>query len=352
MTAAAELPPEIAAPLGRGVVIPAHPLALTSDRHLDEAAQRALTRYYAAAGAGGVAVGVHTTQFGIRAAGLLAPVLELAAETLAEHEAGTDSRLLRVAGIIGPTPQAVEEAALARDLGYDLGLLSLAALPDADDDELIEHARAVGELIPLFGFYLQTTVGGRELSRPFWRRFASLPSVAAIKIAPFDRYRTLEVIHGVAESGRAAEIALYTGNDDHIVEDLAGEFPVPAPEGLLRLRMVGGLLGHWAVWTRRAVELFEHVRSGAGAPQDLALLAAQVTEANRALFDVAHGFRGCIAGIQEVLHRQGLLRSPLCLDPDEGLSPGQRDEIERVRAVYPHLIDDEFVAEHLDQWLR
>jgi dihydrodipicolinate synthase/N-acetylneuraminate lyase len=332
------LTPERAAALRAGLCIPAHPLALDGARRLDERAQRALTRYYLAAGAGGLAVGVHTTQFAIRAHGLLAPVLELAAE---EARAGAPRALL-VAGVCGARPQALAEAALARELGYDLGLLSLAALPDAPEDALLEHARAVGEVLPLFGFYLQPAVGGRHLSRAFWRRFAALPAVRAIKVAPFDRYRTVDVLRGVAESGRADDVALYTGNDDAIVTDLASGF-------------AGGLLGHWAVWTRAAAELFERVRAAraAGAvPAELLTLGREVTDCNAALFDVAHGFRGCIAGVQHVLHGQGLLASPACLDPRAGLSPGQAAEIARVRRSYPHLVDDEFVAAHRDAWLR
>lgn len=327
--------------LRRGLVIPAHPLALTAGRRLDERRQRALTRYYLDAGAGGVAVGVHTTQFGIRSAGLYRPVLELAASVMAEKARW--SRAVRVAGIVGPTRRAVSEARVARDCGYDAGLLSLGALRGASDDRLIAHARAVAEVIPVFGFYLQPAVGGRPLSAAFWGRFAQIDNVVAIKIAPFDRYRTLDVVRAVAESGRAREIALYTGNDDHIVMDL------------LTRPMVGGLLGHWAFWTRRAVELHRRcrriVRSGAPVPASLVRLASQVTEANAAIFDAANGFAGCIPGIHEMLRRQGLLAGRWCLDPREVVSPGQLREIDRVVKAYPHLVDDAFVAGHLDRWL-
>ncbi len=321
------------------MVIPAHPLALTAERKLDERRQRALTRYYAAAGAGGIAVAVHTTQFEIRTAGvdLLRPVLELAAETAPEG-------MIRVAGICGPTPQAIAEAELASGLGYHLGLLSLAALPDATDDELLEHARQVGAVMPLFGFYLQSAVGGRHLSYGFWRRFAELPAVAAIKIAPFDRYRTVDVLRAVADSGRADDIALYTGNDDNIVADLAMIHRVANRD----LRMVGGLLGHWSVWTRSATRLLADLRAG----RDVTHLAAAVTDSNSAFFDVAHQYRGCIPGLHEVLRRQGLLAGTWCLDPDAGLAPGQSAEIDRVYAAYPELNDDRFVAEHRDEWLR
>jgi dihydrodipicolinate synthase/N-acetylneuraminate lyase len=337
-------PAAVRAQLARGLVIPAHPLALTSARRLDERRQRALTRYYLAAGAGGIAVGVHTTQFAIRRAkvGLLRPVLELAAETVSEIEGDARRPVVRVAGICGRTAQAVREAELAAQLGYHAGLLSLAALPDASVPQLIAHTRAVAAVIPLFGFYLQSAVGGRPLGIDFWRRFLRIENVVAIKVAPFDRYRTLDVVRAVAESGRTGEIALYTGNDDHIVLDL------------LDPRIVGGLLGHWAVWTQRAVDQLALCRRAArslAAPRALLRLASEVTDANGAVFDAAHGFAGCIPGIHEVLRRQGLLRGRWCLDPREELSPGQMGEIDRVRRAYPHLHDDAFVAEHLDEWL-
>jgi dihydrodipicolinate synthase/N-acetylneuraminate lyase len=318
----------------QGLVIPAHPLALTADRKLDERRQRALTRYYLAAGVGGIAVGVHTTQFAIRERGLFRPVLELAA-----REAGR--RVYKVAGICGPTKQAAAEAELARELTYDAGLLSLAALKNADDDALIAHCRTVAETLPLFGFYLQPAVGGRVLSYRFWRRFAEIPNVVAIKIAPFNRYQTLDVVRAVGDSGR--EIALYTGNDDSIVVDLLTRFPNGR-------RIAGGLLGHWSVWTRKAVELFEELRHGP--TPELLTRAAEITDANAAFFDAAHGYAGCIAGLHEVLRRQGLLQGTWCLDPHEGLSPGQAEEIDRVYAAYPHLNDDAFVAAHRDDWLR
>jgi dihydrodipicolinate synthase/N-acetylneuraminate lyase len=329
-------------------VIPAHPLALTANRKLDERRQRALTRYYLAAGAGGVAVGVHTTQFEIREPrfGLFEPVLELAMEELR----GSDT--IKVAGLVGSTAQAVREAELAARRGYDAGLLSMAALAESSTQELLAHARAVAEVIPLFGFYLQPAVGGRILPYEFWREFAAIERVVAIKIAPFNRYRTLEVLRAVADSGRAGEIALYTGNDDSIVTDLLTPFRF----GDSTLRMSGGLLGHWAVWTLRAVRMLE--RMHADVPGETALapswltLAAEITDANAALFDAANGFRGCIAGIHEVLRRQGLLAGRWCLNPDEDLSPGQATEIDRVCRAYPHLNDDAFVRDRLDEWLR
>ncbi|GAB1511306.1 dihydrodipicolinate synthase family protein [Actinophytocola sp. KF-1] len=324
------------APLLDGTVIPAHPLALTADRTLDERHQRALTRYYLAAGAGGLAVGVHTTQFAIREAGLFRPVLELAAETMKEQ----DRAVVAVAGACGPVEQAVAEASLAADLGYDAVLLS-PVVPGATEADLLDRAKAVGEVLPVIGFYLQSAIGGPVLSRGFWRALADQPTTAAIKVAPFDRYRTLDVAHGVAAADRRAEVALYTGNDDHIIGDLLATLP-----GGLRFR--GGLLGQWAVWTRAAVTMVEQVRTDPGA---LVAKAQELTDANAAVFDAANGFAGCIAGVHEVLRRQGLLEGIWCLDPDETLSPGQADELTRVSAAYPWLVDDEFVAEHRDAWL-
>jgi dihydrodipicolinate synthase/N-acetylneuraminate lyase len=334
-------------------VIPAHPLALTANRKLDERRQRALTRYYLAAGAGGVAVGVHTTQFEIREPrfGLFEPVLELAMEELRGQNA-VKMDAIKIAGLVGPTAQAVHEAELAARLGYDAGLLSMAALGESSTGELLAHARAVAEVIPLFGFYLQPAVGGRILPYEFWREFAAIERVVAIKIAPFNRYRTLEVLRAVADSGRAGEIALYTGNDDTIVTDLLTPFRF----GETALRIAGGLLGHWAVWTLRAVRMLERIHADVRAETALApswlTLATEITDANAALFDAANGFRGCIAGIHEVLRRQGLLAGRWCLNPDEDLSPGQAGEIDRICRAYPHLNDDAFVREHLDEWLR
>lgn len=338
-----------------GLAIPAHPLALTDAGKLDERHQRALTRYYHAAGAGGIAVGVHTTQFEIREVGLLEPVLALAAETIALCDEATGRRSVRIAGVCGDTPQAVAEATLARDLGYDAGLLSLAALPKASLDDLIAHCEAVAEVLPLVGFYLQPAVGGRYLPLAFWHRFAETPQVVAIKIAPFDRYQTLDVVRAVAASGRAGEVALYTGNDDHIVLDLVTTYEIPTTHGAVWVPIVGGLLGHWACWTKRAVEHLaacQEARQADAVPADLLTLAGQITDANAAFFDVAHQFAGVIPGIHAVLHRQGLLGSMRCLDPHETLSPDQQSEIDRVYRQYPHLNDDDFVATHLDDWLR
>lgn len=353
MAAAYNLKPEALSLLYEGTVIPAHPLALTEDRRLDERRQRALTRYYMAAGAGGVAVGVHTTQFEIRKPeiGLFEPVLRLAAETIAE--ANLTRPFIKVAGICGPTKQAVAEAELAVSLGYDFGLLSNGGLGDWSDEALLERTREVAKIIPVFGFYLQPSVGGRLLSYDFWRRFADIPGVMAIKIAPFNRYQTIDVVRAVCESDRRDEIALYTGNDDNIVADLLTTFEFMVHGRAVRKRIVGGLLGQWAVWTHKAVELLETVkRADANAIDRLLTLNVQLTDANAALFDPAHGFAGCIPGIHEILRRQGLLAGRWCLNPDETLSPGQMEEIDRVCRDYPHLTDDEFVKAHLAEWLR
>ncbi|MEU6841098.1 dihydrodipicolinate synthase family protein [Streptomyces sp. NPDC046716] len=336
--------------LSQGTVIPAHPLALDADRRLDERRQRALTRYYLASGAGGVAVAVHTTQFEIRepSVGLLKPVLELAAET-ARAEAGRP--FVKVAGACGYTAQAVAEAELAASLGYDAVLLS-PAVPGADEKGLLDRARAVGEVLPVIGFYLQEAVGGRYLSPSFWSAFADLPSTAAVKIAPFDRYRTADVIRAVGAADRAAEVALYTGNDDDIIGDLLTPYETAGG----RRWFAGGLLGQWAVWTRSAATLLEDVRAARAGDHEALLRCLtrrpELTDANQAVFDVRGAFRGCIAGVHEVLRRQGLLAGIWCLDPAETMSPGQADELTRVAAAYPWLTDDDFVKEHLDDWLR
>ena len=336
-----------------GMVIPAHPLALTAERRLDERRQTALTRYYCDAGAGGIAVGVHTTQFAIRDPGvrLLQPVLELAIRTARSASTRPNgggrsgqARPVMIAGVCGPTTQAIAEAELAVSLGYDVALLSLAAMRDADNDRMFDHCRRVADIIPVMGFYLQPAVGGRILGRSFWRRFLEIERVVAIKVAPFNRYRTLDVTAALGESGRR-DVALYTGNDDSIVVDLLTTFG-------RGVQFAGGLLGQWAVWTKSAVELLCRCRTAA--PEDVRLLlslGAELTDANAAFFDSAHQFAGCIAGVHEVLRRQGLLAGRWCLDPHEDLSPGQIEEIDRVLAEYPHLADDTFVRENLDRWL-
>jgi dihydrodipicolinate synthase/N-acetylneuraminate lyase len=343
----------------RGLVIPAHPLALTEARRFDERRQVALTRYYCDAGAGGIAVGVHTTQFAIRdpAIGLFEPVLQLAQQTVTGWCTERTSRPVMVAGVVGKTAQAVREAEIASSLGYDAALLSLAALRDAGNHDVLDHCKRIAAIIPIVGFYLQPAVGGRVLDRTFWRGFFDIDRVVAVKVAPFDRYRTLDVTTALADSGRD-DVALYTGNDDAIVTDLL--MPFPAGTNGRALHFAGGLLGQWAVWTKRAVDVLRRchdvTRTSSGASDGdelvrLLAVGAELTDANAALFDPAHQFAGCIPGIHEILRRQGLLAGRWCLDPHEDLSPGQMEEIDRVIGRYPHLRDDEFVKEHLHRWL-
>ncbi|HEX7052309.1 MAG TPA: dihydrodipicolinate synthase family protein [Burkholderiales bacterium] len=340
------IPADVLALLKRGTVIPAHPLALDARRKLDVRRQRALSRYYLAAGSGGLAVGVHATQFAIREAGLYEPVLRIAAEEAAR--AGRP--VVMIAGLAGKTAQCRKEAQVARALGYHAGLLSLGAMRGATLDELVEHCAAVAGEIPLVGFYLQTAVGGMRLPMAFWRRFAEIENVLAIKMAPFNRYATLDVLRGVVAARAEERIALYTGNDDHIVFDLAAPFDIRRGGETVRLRIRGGLLGHWSVWTRSAVQLLERIHNG---PIDENLLAldSRITDCNSAFFDVAHDFAGCIAGCHEVLRRQGLLEGIGCLDPNETLSPGQAEEIDRVYREHGDLADDAFVRQHLEEWL-
>jgi hypothetical protein len=349
-----QLDPKIQQTLFRGTVIPAHPLALTANRRLDESRQRALTRYYVAAGAGGIAVGVHTTQFAIRDSkiGLFEPVLQLAAEEMDRADRKRTEPLIRVGGICGLTAQAVKEAQLLAGLSYNAGLLSLAALKDADEPAVLAHCKEVARILPVMGFYLQPAVGGRVLSYKFWRDFAEIDNIIAIKIAPFNRYQTLDVVRAVAESGR--DIALYTGNDDNIVMDLLTPYVFRLNGKRVERRIVGGLLGHWAVWTRRAVELLGECRAvsnGESSVQSLIQKSSEVTDCNAAFFDAANQFVGCVAGLHEVLRRQGLLEGIWCLDRQESLGPGQLEEIDRVYSAYPHLNDDAFVRENLSRWL-
>jgi hypothetical protein len=337
--------------IAEGTVLPAHPLALTEHRKLDHVHQRALTRYYIDAGAGGLAVGVHTTQFAIREVGLYKPVLELAAETAANW---TRRPLALLAGLAGPTQQAVAEARTALGIGYHVGLLSLAAMRSASEDEIIAHCHSIAKEIPLVGFYLQPAVGGVVLSQNFWRRFAAIDNVVAIKIAPFNRYRTLDVLRGVAAAGALDRITLYTGNDDHILLDLTLPFDLRDNGVTTRTYIRGGLLGHWSVWTQSAILQFEAckaARNKPSVPADLLALDARITDCNSAFFDVANNFHGCIAGCHEVLRRQGLMAGTWCLDPHEGLSPGQIEEIDRVCNEHADLSDDDFVAANLERWL-
>lgn len=349
------IPSEIISSFHKGVVIPALPLALTDKRQPDERRQRALMRYYLDAGAGGVAVGVHTTQFEIRLPehNLFRSVLEVAAGEFDRYEASNRRPVIRIAGVVGKTFQAVSEAKLALSLGYHAVLLSVAAFPDASNAEILDHCRKIAKVMPVVGFYLQPAVGGRILNVDFWRAFAQIENVIAIKTAPFNRYQTLDVVRGVAESGRAGEIALYTGNDDNIIVDLLSEFRFEVTGQIVNKRFVGGLLGHWAVWTHTAVELLEKIHDGilSSNISEALVLANQVTDCNAAFFDVANNFAGCIPGIHEVLRRQGLLSGIWTLKESETLSPGQKEEIDRVYAAYPHLNDDSFVEENLDRWL-
>jgi dihydrodipicolinate synthase/N-acetylneuraminate lyase len=359
------IPEALRASLKHGMVIPAIPLALNQSRRFDARRQRALVRYYIDSGAGGIAAGVHTTQFAIRESryGLFKPVLTLVSEAIDEWATHTGKAVLKIGGVCGKTPQAKEEAAFLVSAGYHAGLLSLAGHAEDSNDALLEHIREVARIIPVVGFYLQPAVGGRVLSYEFWLELARMENVIAIKVAPFNRYRTFDVVRAVAESGRAGEVALYTGNDDNIVLDLLTEYAIRTTHGTERQRFAGGLLGHWSVWTSRAVELLENIHSlsadgnapanAAGAPisQAMLTLAQEVTDANAAVFDAANAFAGCIPGIHEVLRRQGLLEGTWCLDPEEALSPGQAQEIDRVCRAYPHLTDDDFVRKNLERWL-
>ena len=347
-----DLPSSVTDILRRGTVVPAHPLALDSARRFDPMRQRALTRYYLDAGSGGLAVGVHATQFEIRDVGLYEPVLRSATETAAEWGGRP---VLMIAGLAGRTDQAVREAQITVGLGYHAGLLSLGAMKGAGEDELVAHCRRIADEIPLVGFYLQPAVGGIPLSAAFWRRFAEIDNVVAVKAAPFNRYRTLDVVRGIVEAGAEERVAIYTGNDDHIVLDLLEPFRTLRDGTEVEVRIRGGLLGHWSVWTKRAVNLLGRVHQAidAGAV-DAALLAenSRVTDCNRAIFDVAHNFAGCIPGCHEILRRQGLLEGTWCLNPAEVLSPGQAEEIDRIYSGYPDLNDDGFVRANLDRWLR
>jgi dihydrodipicolinate synthase/N-acetylneuraminate lyase len=350
-----ELPDEIKKMLFKGVVIPALPLALNINRKLDERRQRALVRYYLDAGAGGIAVAVHTTQFAIRLPkhDLFGPVLEISKEEFDRFSISTTKPVIRIAGVIGKTNQAIREAQLAVKFKYHAALLGLTEFSDSSNKEILEHCKTIAGIIPIIGFYLQTAVGGRRLNVDFWREFARIENVIAIKIAPFNRYHTLDVLRGVAESGRANQIALYTGNDDNIVVDLLTEYEIHVDNIIIPMRIAGGILGHWAVWTRTAVNILDNIHQS-GLKRDLQpllSLAVKITDSNAAFFDAANNFAGCIPGLHEILRRQGLLEGLWTLDPDETLSPGQMDEINRVYASYPELNDDIFVNENLHRWL-
>lgn len=342
--------------LHQGTVIPAHPLALTEGRELDERRQRLLTRYYMASGAGGIAIGVHTTQFQIRdpQINLYKKVLQLAIEEITI--ANLDRPFIKVAGVSGTTEQAVNEAKICAELGYDIVLVSTNGLGDWSEEALLERAAKISEIIPVFGFYLQPAVGGRVLSYNYWKAFSEIENVQAIKMAPFNRYQTLEVIRAVCASSRCDEIALYTGNDDNIVADLLTTYNITVGEKVIKKDIVGGLLGHWAVWTNKAVSLLEEIHrikeSGTAIPKEAMTLNIAVTDSNAAFFDSANNFEGCIAGLHEVLRRQGLLKGIWCLDENEKLSIGQNEEISRVYNDYPQLNDDDFVRDNIENWLK
>ncbi len=349
------LKPEIKQLLFEGTVIPAHPLALNENRQMDERRQRALSRYYLDSGAGGMAVGVHTTQFEIRKEefNLFKPVLQLAAEEVGQAQLSRP--FIKIAGIVGPVDQALQEAELAAELGYDLGLLSNGGLADLSEADLSRRTEKVAEIIPVFGFYLQPAVGGKVLSFDFWKDFAEIPNVQAIKMAPFNRYQTLDVVRAVCHSSRFQDIALYTGNDDNIVADLLTNYCFMVNGEIREKAIIGGLLGHWAVWTQKAVELMEEIkkiRKNRGIPEEMLTKGIAVTDTNAAFFDAANQFKGCIAGIHEVLRRQGLLEGTWCLNPEESMSAGQDAEISRVYQAYPELNDDTFVKKNLDKWLQ
>lgn len=351
-----ELPEDVLNLLRKGTVIPALPLALNKNRQLDERRQRALLRYYLDSGVGGIAVAVHTTQFEIRLPkfNLFEPVLKIAEEEFGSFTLTAKKPVVRIAGVIGKTEQAVSEAKLALKYNFHAVLLSVAAFKNATNKEILDHCKAVAEIMPVIGFYLQPAVGGRKLDVDFWREFAQIENVIAIKMAPFNRYQTFDVVRAVVESGRAGEITLYTGNDDNILVDLLTEYAIQVEDKIIRKRIVGGLLGHWAVWTKSAVQLLNDVQNEIFDNDTKKALtkAAQITDSNAAFFDSANNFSGCITGLHEVLRRQGLLEGIWTLNENEVLSPGQKEEIDRVYAAYPHLNDDTFVAENLDKWLR
>ncbi len=349
--------PEAMQKLREGTVIPAFPLALNENRSFNETYQRALIRYYLDAGAGGLAVGVHTTQFEIRDpnVGLYEPLLRIGHEEVEAYENRTGKTIIKIAGVCGPTQQAVKEASLAKNLGYDAVLLSTGSLSSYSEDMLIERAGMIADVLPVIGFYLQPSVGGRLLSYDYWCRLCEINGVIAIKAAPFNRYQTLDVVRAAAFSSRSDQISLYTGNDDNIVVDLLSSFEFRKDNKVYRKRFVGGLLGHWSMWTHTVVAIFERLKKASGQeeiPRELLTLANQITDCNAAFFDAANGFRGVIPGVHEVLRRQGLLKGIWCLDPEETLSPGQKEEIDRVYDMYPHLNDDLFVRENLHKWLE
>lgn len=341
--------------LHNGTVIPAIPLVLNEDRKFNEKGQRTLIRYYLHCGVGGLAIGVHTTQFEIRKPeiGLFEPLLRLAAEEIDAFEKNTGKTIVRIAGACGPVAQASVESKIAKGLGYDAVLLSPGGLNHLSEKQMIERTEHVAAIMPVIGFYLQIAVGGRRFSSEYWKAVADIDNVVAFKAAPFDRYMTLDLVRGCAFSDRSDKVALYTGNDDNIVIDLLTKYEFNINGKLVRKQFVGGLLGHWSVWTHNVVDMFELIKShkdNPTIPSYLLTLASQVTDCNGAFFDVNNNFKGCIAGVHEVLRRQGLMDGIWCLNPDETLSKGQMEEIDRVYRTYTHLNDDEFIRKNIADW--
>ncbi|MGM9974187.1 MAG: dihydrodipicolinate synthase family protein [Clostridiaceae bacterium] len=349
-----KLKEETAELLHSGTAIPALPLALNEDRTFDELHERMLLNYYIDSGVGGLAVGVHTTQFNIRdpKVNLYERILRIASEEI--EAAGLHRPFIKIAGVCGPTEQAIKEASIAVKYNYDIALLSMGGLNDYSEEELLKRTREIAKIIPVFGFYLQTAAGGRVFSYDFWESFMNIEGVVGVKTAPFNRYQTLDVLRAVCSSPRCEEIAVYTGNDDNIVVDLLTTYEFNVQGKTVKKDIIGGLLGHFAVWTSKAAELMEEVKKAKASKDITALLTknVQVTDCNGAFFDVRNNFAGCIAGINEVLARQGLLKGNWCLDPEELLGPGQAEEIDRVYREYPELNDDDFVKENLPKWRK
>jgi len=343
--------------LHNGIVIPANPLALNAERKFDEKRQRMVTRYYLDAGAGGIAVAVHTTQFEIREPqfNLFEIVLKTAVEEIEKFENDNNKTIVRVAGVCGKIEQAVKEAQIAKNYGYDVVLLSPGGLNELTEDEMVERTKAVAGIMPVIGFYLQPSVGGRVFTYNYWERICEIDNVVAIKSAPFNRYLTLDLVRAASLSSRNEKIALYTGNDDNIVLDLITKYNFTVDGKNYEKRFVGGLLGHWSVWTKSAVDMFDTLKKAIESNSittEILSLAIEVTDTNAAFFDTTNGFKGCIAGLHEVLRRQGLFEGIWCLNPNETLSDGQMEEIDRVYKMYPHLNDDEFVRSNLEKWAR
>ena len=347
--------PSVLTNFRKGTVIPAMPLALTEERKFDAHYQRVLTNYYLDAGVGGIAVGVHSTQFAIRQHGLFEPVLSCVSETIDQWSKKTGKKVLKIAGVCGLAQQATSEANFAKRAGYQAVLLSLSALKDATFVEIINHCKQIAEIMPVIGFYLQPAVGGMVLPYSFWKEFVQIPNILGIKIAPFNRYKTFDVVRALCDAGREDDITLYTGNDDNIVLDLLTEYKIQSNGKEKKIRIKGGLLGHWCVWTQKAVTLLDEIHklieSGKDIPKELLIRSIEITDSNAAFFDAANEFAGCISGLHEVLRRQGLMKGIWCLDKDEVLSPGQSKEITRVYEAYPHLNDDDFIRANLHKWL-